>query len=210
MTRRPPTLKIAEVFPSIQGEGLQLGSPAIFIRFSGCNLRCSFCDTQYAWDEGRQKSVKEITEEIQSIHAGYPARWVCLTGGEPLLQDIGFLVKKLKKMHFSIQLETNATQYRSLPVDWVTISPKPDKYIFHPDYINTAREVKIVVTNDLDFSVILRMRKAFPEKIPIWLQPQSATKWSTKKAKRILKASTSEGLPNIRLGTQLHRHYGLK
>ena len=127
---QPLILKIAEIFPSIQGEGLRQGEPTIFVRLSGCNLNCSFCDTKYAWKQGKEYSINQILDEISRIKTEFPARWICLTGGEPLLQDISSLIQRLKKENFKIQVETNATNYQNLPVDWYTISPKPEKYFF--------------------------------------------------------------------------------
>ena len=82
---QPPTLKIVEIFPSIQGEGLRQGEPTVFIRLSGCNLKCSFCDTKYAWKGGREFTAGEILDEVRKIRRRFPASWVSLTGGEPLL-----------------------------------------------------------------------------------------------------------------------------
>ncbi len=127
-------LKITEIFPSIQGEGLRQGEPTIFIRLSGCNLKCSFCDTKYAWKEGQQYSVDQVLEEVRKIRQSFPAQWICITGGEPLLQDIDGLTKTRKKAGLKIQVETNATLYRTVPVDWYSISPKPDKYTYRPEY----------------------------------------------------------------------------
>jgi len=205
-----PTLKITEIFPSIQGEGLRQGTPAIFIRLSGCNLQCSFCDTRYAWTGGREKTMQEIVDKVRHIHTDYPAEWICLTGGEPLVQDITSLILSLKRLGFFIQVETNATLSCNLPVDWYTVSPKPDAYAFRPEYKKKAHEIKIVVTKDLNYPVIRRLRNAFPDSIPIWLQPQSILKWSTKKALRLVREALEDGQANIRLGVQLQRLYGIK
>jgi len=77
---QPHTLRITEIFPSIQGEGLRQGEPTIFVRLTGCNLNCSFCDTQYAWKGGKPHSAARIMEEIKKIRQGFQADWVCLTG----------------------------------------------------------------------------------------------------------------------------------
>ena len=104
-------------------------------------------------------TVDQVLEKIKKIKTRYPARWVCLTGGEPLLQDIGELVKKLKAENFKVQVETNAIIYRSLPVDWYTISPKPPEYLYRPEYRKKAKEVKLIVTKDLHFEAIQRLRE---------------------------------------------------
>lgn len=203
-------LKITEIFPSIQGEGLRQGEATIFIRLSGCNLRCSFCDTKYAWEEGQQYSVAQVLDEVRKIRKGFPAQWICLTGGEPLLQDIGGLTKGLKKEGLKIQVETNATLYRTLPVDWYSVSPKPDNYEYRPEYREKAKEVKVILTKNLDFELIKRLREEFPDKTPLLLQPQSNRKWSITLGIKLLRQALKIGLKNIRLSGQLHKIYGLR
>jgi len=207
---QPHILKITEIFPSIQGEGLRQGKPTLFIRLSGCNLHCSFCDTKYAWEEGIDYSSDKVLEKIIKMNHHFPAEWVCLTGGEPLLQDLEDLVRKLKKEKFKVQVETNATIFRALPVDWYTISPKPKKYFYQPEYEKKAKEVKIIVTKELDFEVIQRLREEYPEKTPLLLQPQSNRKWSMNLATKLLRQALKADLKNIRVSIQLHKIYGLR
>lgn len=200
-----PTLKIVEIFPSLQGEGLRQGEPTIFVRFAGCNLKCYFCDTKYAWQNGRDYSALQVVDKIKKIRGRYPAHWVCLTGGEPLLQDLRQLVRLLKKAKLKIQVETNATCYNPLSIDWYTISPKPKAYSFAPEYLARAKEVKLVATKDLRLGIIKKLRQAFPEKIPILLQPQSNKRWSQKLAMNIIRHALEAGLTNVRLSVQLHK-----
>lgn len=207
---QPHILKIAEIFPSIQGEGLRQGQATLFIRLSGCNLKCSFCDTKYAWKEGRERSTAQVLEKVKKMRLRFPAKWVCLTGGEPLVQDLAELVKGLKREGFKVQVETNATLYRPLPVDWYSISPKPDKYSYQPEYRERAKEVKLIVTKNLDFELIRRLREEFPEKTPLFLQPQSNRKWSMILGMKLLKQALKAGQKNIRLSAQLHKIYGLR
>ena len=207
---QPPTLQVAEIFSSIQGEGLRQGEPTLFVRLSGCNLECSFCDTKYAWRKGKDYSTAQILEEIKKQRHRFPTKWICLTGGEPLLQDLSDLVQKLKEEKFKIQVETNATLFRPLPVDWYSISPKPEKYFFRPEYKKAAKEVKLVVTKDLKLDTIQRLRQEFPEKTPILLQPQSNRKWSLDKGMRLLKQALQAGIKNTKLSVQLHKIYALR
>jgi len=207
---QPPTLKVAEIFSSIQGEGLRQGEPTLFVRLSGCNLECSFCDTKYAWRKGKDYSTAQILEEIKKQRHRFPTKWICLTGGEPLLQDLSDLVQKLKEEKFKIQVETNATLFRPLPVDWYSISPKPEKYFFRPEYKKAAKEVKLVVTKDLKLDTIQRLRQEFPEKTPVLLQPQSNREWSLDKGMRLLKQALQAGIKNTRLSVQLHKIYALR
>jgi 7-carboxy-7-deazaguanine synthase len=116
-------LRIAEIFTSIQGEGLWIGTPSVFVRVSGCNLRCVWCDTPYAsWTpEGPVVEVSEIVQRVEK--AG--VRHVVLTGGEPMLFDpIEDLAQELKRRGHVITIETAGTIYRDLPCDLMSISPK--------------------------------------------------------------------------------------
>jgi 7-carboxy-7-deazaguanine synthase len=153
-------------------------------------------------------SVARITRTVKKIHRTFPAEWVCLTGGEPLLQNIGGLVRTLKKEGLKIQVETNATISPPVGVDWYTISPKPPDYFYQPEYIKKAKEVKMVVTKGFDLGVLKKLRKDFPEKIPILLQPQSNSKSSGKHSIRLLRQALKEGMKNVRLTAQIHKIFG--
>ncbi|MBS3818896.1 7-carboxy-7-deazaguanine synthase QueE [bacterium] len=205
----PPTLKITEIFSSIQGEGLRQGEPTLFIRLTGCNLQCDFCDTQYAWLEGEEMSMEDILEKVEGVREDFPSQWVCLTGGEPLFQDIKKLVEELKKKEYKIQVETNGTIYQNLDVDWYSVSPKPPDYFFQPEYPKKAKEVKLVVSKELNLDVIQRIRNEFPDTIPVLLQPESNQKWSKEKGERLLRKSAHQGLKNIKVTLQLHKVYGI-
>ena len=111
-------MRVNEIFYSIQGEGFNTGKPAIFIRLSGCNLNCPFCDTEH-------QSYKGMTydEIIEAIH-DYPSDLVVLTGGEPTLQGIEPLIQKIHQIGKTVAIETNGTQPMPKGADWITISPK--------------------------------------------------------------------------------------
>lgn len=112
--------KINEIFYSLQGEGANTGVPAVFVRFSGCNLRCSFCDTQH--ERGTMMDDEEIFAEINR----YPqARLIVITGGEPsLFIDKDFISNMKSATGKSISIETNGTNRLPDNIDWVTFSPK--------------------------------------------------------------------------------------
>src|SRR5579883_2126971 len=113
-------MKIAEIFYSIQGEGTLAGVPSVFIRTSGCNLRCRWCDTPYtSWNpEGREMSVSEIVDAARS----YGARHAVVTGGEPMLFEETVELTHALGMHVTI--ETAGTVYREVKCDLMSISPK--------------------------------------------------------------------------------------
>ena len=116
-------MKVNEIFYSLQGEGHFTGTPAVFVRLSGCNLRCDFCDTKH--EPGDLMTEEMIVDEV----CQYPSEHVVITGGEPLLQLTPSLVNKLHKKGKFVQIETNG----SIPlgktplltdIDWITCSPK--------------------------------------------------------------------------------------
>lgn len=125
-------MKVNEIFYSLQGEGRFTGVPAVFLRLSGCNLKCHFCDTQH--EQYREMSVEEIMQEVTK----YESRHIAITGGEPTMQLSEELTDALHKAGFFIQIETNGTirLQSGVSVDWVTCSPKnTDLHIEHIDEV---------------------------------------------------------------------------
>ena len=207
---RPPTLKTTEIFASVQGEGLRQGEPTIFVRLAGCDRRCGFCDTKTAWRGGRERTVEDIAAEVARLGRGLPAAWVCLTGGEPLAQNVRPLVDRLHDEGYLVQVETNGAFPPDPRADWLTVSPKPPGYDVHPGFVRRAREVKLVVCRALTVDAIRSVRAAFPAATPILLQPQSNAGWSREKALKLLEAANRSGLGGVRLSVQLHKIYGLR
>ena len=116
-------LKIAELFYSIQGEGSLVGVPSVFIRTSGCNLRCAWCDTPYAsWQpEGTELTLDQIVDEVKA----HPARHVVVTGGEPMIApEIVPLTERLRGLGWHITIETAGTVVQPVACDLMSISPK--------------------------------------------------------------------------------------
>jgi 7-carboxy-7-deazaguanine synthase len=117
------TIKIAELFYSIQGEGKLMGVPSVFVRVSGCNLRCVWCDTGYAsWDpEGDEMTVEAIVDAV----AAQGAKHVVVTGGEPMIMPaMGALCESLKSRGLHITIETAATVFSPVVMDLASLSPK--------------------------------------------------------------------------------------
>lgn len=113
-------MRVNEIFYSLQGEGLHTGTPAVFLRLSGCNLKCPFCDTKH-------ESFTEMTEEDIVVKvSAYPSRTIVITGGEPMLQLNASLTRLLHKAGFTIHIETNGSRLipEGAEIDWVTCSPK--------------------------------------------------------------------------------------
>ena len=138
--------KINEIFYSLQGEGYHTGTPAIFVRFSGCNLKCDFCDTQH--EEGKMMTDDEIIAEVKK----YPAVTVVLTGGEPSLWIDDALVDRLHEAGKYVCIETNGTRPLPASIDWVTCSPKQGARLA----ITRMDEVKVVYEGQ-DISIYERL-----------------------------------------------------
>lgn len=116
---------VNEIFYSIQGEGVHTGVPAVFVRFSGCNLKCGFCDTDHF--SGTVMTEEEIVERVKA----FPATTVIITGGEPSLQLTSGLVDRLHSCGRRVHVETNGTGVLPGNVDWITCSPKTPDCVLH-------------------------------------------------------------------------------
>jgi len=136
-------MKINEIFYSVQGEGFHAGTPAVFVRFSGCNLRCPFCDTQH--EEGQQMTMEEVVATV----AAYPARLVVLTGGEPSLFVNAAFVDALHQVGKYVAIETNGTHSLPENIDWVTFSPK-DGFVPAVNVLTACDELKLVYDGQVD------------------------------------------------------------
>ena len=179
-------MRISEIFYSVQGEGILAGVPSVFVRASGCNLRCSWCDTPYtSWNpEGEEITLEAIVERVASFRA---ARHVVITGGEPMIaKGVVELSEKLRARGMHITVETAGTVFAPVACDLMSISPKlanstPDG-VFHdrheqlrlqPDVLRqlTQRydyQLKFVVANESDLAElqeIAALVNAPPEKI---------------------------------------------
>ena len=203
-------LQINEIFFSIQGEASYMGYPCIFIRLMGCNLRCTWCDTAYAFYEGKKMSIAQILEIILS----YPSKLVQITGGEPLLQENTYiLIRDLHQAKYKILLETSgATSIQKVP-HYVHISMdlkapgsnEQDKnYFSNIDYLKRTDDIKVVIANIADFEWVKNIVQQYNlferfDMAPI-LQPVF-NKFSLKELANLIQYSS---LP-FRLGIQLHK-----
>jgi len=167
-------MRISEIFYSVQGEGPQLGMPSWFIRTSGCDLSCDFCDSKYA-KEGNEFTVNEIIEMVNKNNCNN----VVITGGEPLLQpEIEDLVKELTHQGKKIYIETNGTIFRPLIIGFATfiVSPKPD--FLNPRYLDVLRKwaqhatFKFVIRDRKDFDEALRLCALVDVKDNVYFMPE--------------------------------------
>ncbi len=209
---------VKEIFYTLQGEGVQTGRPAVFCRFSGCNLwsgreedrvaaKCKFCDTDFVGTDGTgggvfddaDKLVKAIAETFPCDKSTKAARFVVLTGGEPALQADGELIIALHKEGFKIAIETNGTVLIPEGIDWVTVSPKAGTELV----VRSGDELKLVhpqegilpeVFEDLHFRNFLLQPKYDPD-----------LKKNTKHAVQYCLAH-----PRWRLSLQIHKMIGIR
>jgi len=150
-------LRLTEIFDSFQGEALTSGLPTIFVRLTGCPLRCVYCDTEYAFTGGERQSLETIIETIKS----YPCKRICLTGGEPLAQPNAIeLMKRLLSDGYEISLETagaltvaNVPKAVSKVMDLKTPSSgEVDKNLWsNLDYLTQHDQIKFVIMNRTDY-----------------------------------------------------------
>lgn len=133
-------MRVNEIFYSLQGEGRNTGRAAAFIRLSGCNLRCPFCDTDFS--SYREMSIDDILEAISP----YPTRFVVLTGGEPTLQVTSDFIDTLHARGYEVAMESNGTRPAPANLDWLTVSPKAE--------VAAACHAQVVVTHCQELKVL--------------------------------------------------------
>ena len=148
----------------VLGEGMFAGEPAVFVRLTGCNLRCQHCDTKYSWLHGKEKSVEDIMEEVNEFPEAISH--IVITGGEPLLQqpELQKLISKLDKEDFTIEIETNGTIKPLLKSEnlFYAVSPKIEKSNENiVDFVALAKEknntmFKFVVNDDDDVKYFMK------------------------------------------------------
>src|SRR5262245_61950655 len=135
--------------PTLQGEGAHAGRPCVFLRFAGCNLGCSWCDTDFHPEGAARLDAAAIGARLPELDA-HRARLVVVTGGEPTLQWDAELAAAVRAAGFRAHMESNGTRPLAAPVDWLTISPKPQ---FHqgPErlVVSSADECKVVVDDTI-------------------------------------------------------------
>lgn len=196
--------KINEIFYSLQGEGHHTGYPSVFIRFSGCNLNCPFCDTNH--DDGIPMTDDAIVHAVNL----YKADWIVLTGGEPsLFIDREFIHLLKRATGKKIAIETNGT--RTLPegIDWVTVSPKQDicGNARGEVVISHADEIKVVdVGQDLApyFELPCRGKTTL-----MYLQPCHVEDEEQRNSNRLRTVGRVLADPRWTLSVQLHRFLGI-
>jgi organic radical activating enzyme len=190
-------LQLTEIFYSVQGEGTWTGTPAVFVRLAGCNLACTFCDTDYAL-----KFVATVPEIVARVRAeGGDCPMVILTGGEPLAQsETPALIAALRADGRRVHIESNGTIPTDLPDDvWLTVSPKRR---LAPAMAARANEAKLIV----DGRVPDEWSASFGPQTALFLQPEG-----NKPANIALAMSAAQREPaRYRLSLQTHKFIGVR
>jgi 7-carboxy-7-deazaguanine synthase len=200
-------VRVTEIFYSIQGESTLAGEPTVFVRFTGCDLRCQYCDTEYAFYGGKQMSRAEILAEV----ARHPARFVCLTGGEPTLQkELPQLAQELLDRGYQVSLETHGQRpLWDIPrgVRKIVDLKTPGSEEAHTDFavfrhLSPGDEVKVVVCSRDDFQWALHKLDELDlwGKVPILFSPSYGQVAAPDLAAWVLES----GKP-ARLQLQLHK-----
>jgi 7-carboxy-7-deazaguanine synthase len=219
---------ITEIFKSIQGEGTRAGLPCIFVRLTGCNLRCTWCDTAYAFHGGTKMSVEEVHARVDELAGRDPGAdtlqakvpLVELTGGEPLLQEeIYPLAEKLLGARYTVMVETSGERYIGrLPREVIKIvdvkcpdSGEADTFNANNlDALSSEDEVKFVLSTrrDYEFARDFTAQHRLSERVkqvlfsPVFEDPQR--KWPGLEPRMLVEWILADGLP-VRLGLQLHK-----
>ena len=201
-------IQVAEIFTSIQGESTRAGEPCVFVRLTGCNLRCVWCDTAYAFHEGRSMSIDEVLDAVRR-HA---CDLVEVTGGEPMLQpDVLPLMRRLLEEGYRVMLETGG----SLPLDAVPAGVRRIIDVKCPasgevdrnrwdnlDRLRAGDEIKFVVADrhDYDWAVERIRERELAGRVPLLFSPV----WGRIDPAELARWMLDDGIP-ARLQLQLHK-----
>ena len=212
---------ITEIFKSIQGEGTRAGRPCIFVRLTGCNLRCTWCDTTYAFHGGQKMSVEEVVEHVEALRGsavGWPL--VELTGGEPLLQqDIYPLAERLLAAGYVVLIETSGERFiGQLPEAVIKIvdvkcpdSGEPETFDGRNlEELTNRDEVKFVISSRKDYELardFMRQHSLAGRVKEVLFSPvheDPCGKWKGLEPRQLVEWMLEDGVP-ARLGLQLHK-----
>lgn len=147
-TQKGLELPIMEAFYTLQGEGQHSGKAAVFIRLGGCDVGCHWCDVKESWDAS-QHSLWPV-EKIIEMAAQFPSRFAVITGGEPVMYQLGPICEQLIANDFELAIETSGAYPLSGKWHWICLSPKKNKAPL-PEYYEKANELKIIIYNKSDF-----------------------------------------------------------
>jgi organic radical activating enzyme len=193
---------VKELFgPTLQGEGAHAGRPCVFLRFAACNLECPWCDTDFAADGAVKLSAAEIVDKLLALDI-HGARMVVVTGGEPTLQWDRELADAVRAAGFRAHMESNGTRVPDAPVDWLTVSPKPQ---FHTGSLalvgQPVDELKVVVDDTVSEATLAAYEVRYSS-THYFAQPCMSANYATSLARTL---SLVQARPRWRLSLQLHK-----
>ena len=192
-------LPVMEHFYTLQGEGVHQGKAAYFIRLGGCDVGCVWCDVKDSWDSSKHPLL-EIDYLVQQVReAGSPI--AVITGGEPLLHDLGVLTNELQKAGIKTHMETSGSSPLSGSWDWITLSPKKFKAPL-PEVVEKANELKVVVFNKSDFEWAEKWAAQVPSYCRLFLQPE----WDKASVVTPLIIDYIKANPKWQLSLQVHKY----
>jgi len=195
-------LPVMESFYTLQGEGFHAGRAAYFVRLSGCDVGCVWCDVKESW-EARNDQLKSIDEIVQSI-VTYPSKFVVLTGGEPAMYNLSVLINKLKDNKMYVAIETSGVYQLNGDVDWYTFSPKKFKKPCEEAY-RRANELKVIIYNKSDFKWAIEHQQKVNSDCLLYLQPE----WSKLDEMTPLIVDFIKGNPKWKLSLQNHKYINI-
>jgi organic radical activating enzyme len=162
-------LPVAEEFYSVQGEGVNAGTAAYFVRLGGCDVHCPWCDSKETWDA--EKFQETSVEDIARRASETPCCNVVVTGGEPLMYNLYPLSENLEKQCLSIWLETSGTHPLTGNFDWITVSPKKNKPPLD-EVLECANELKMIISNGESLLEAEKYAKKVPAGCALLLQAE--------------------------------------
>ena len=195
------TYPIVEIFHSVQGEGFHAGMPHVFVRFGNCNLRCTWCDTDFLTFE--EMHVDDVVNQVLS----HGCERVIFTGGEPALQDLATIGGRLKEAGCTLSIETNGTVEVDPIIDWICVSPKDQVYPGVAIRQRSGDELKVVYVGQ-DLGMYTELRDGFTHH---FLQPCYLDEASVEANGRAFAAveSVVKQSPGWRLSLQTHKWMGV-
>lgn len=192
-------LPVMEQFPSLQGEGINTGKAAWFVRLGGCDVGCSFCDVKESWNPELHALLPadDIVENAKSSKLGA----VVLTGGEPLKWNLDYLTEELSKNGIYICLETSGSERPSGRFDWICLSPKKGTAI-HSFWLENAQELKIIIEEETDMVFAEELAARVGTGCIVQLQPE----WSVRDKMLPFLVRYITEHPEWRLSVQTHKY----
>ena len=196
------TLPVMEAYATLQGEGFHTGRSAYFIRLGGCDVGCHWCDVKESWN-AEEHELKSITEIVESVK-GQSSNMVVITGGEPVMYNLGPLTDQLSSKGYQLHIETSGAYKLTGVWHWICLSPKKN-VAPQPCIYTKADELKVIIYNRDDFNWAEQQAGLVGDTCKLYLQPE----WG--RSKEMLPEITAylKDNPRWQLSLQTHKYIGL-